>query len=147
MAADTLCEIAADGINLYGEKIWRTPAGLYGGAGDDAAVDMVLTWLRFGRRSRKKAPAFNAEIDFTGLLISPDKSVWLIDKNVSPVRFYPQKTAIGSGGNHAIALMAMGLSAAKAVQKIIDERLAPSVGGQVQTLTLKKRKAGIRASS
>lgn len=140
LAADSLCEIPEDGINLYGAKIWRTPSGLFGGAGDDAAVDMVLAWLMRGKHSRNKAPAFAAEVDFVGLLIASDKSVWLIDKNVSPVRFYPQKTAIGSGGNYAIALMATGMSAPEAVKKIIAERLAPGCGGDVQTLQLRAKK-------
>jgi hypothetical protein len=142
LAADTRCE-TEDGAIVYGTKIWRTPRGLFGGAGDDVAVGMVLTWLRLGNSKRHKAPVFAADTEFTGILVERS-ALWLIDKNVSPVRYFQQKTAIGTGGPYAIALMATGLSARESVQKIIDDRLAPGVGGEVQTLTLKKRKAGIR---
>ena len=145
LAADTYCT-TADGEVIYGPKIYKTPCGLYGGAGDDPAIELVRLWLMRGGKIKTRPPSFAQGIAFTGLLVDRDGDLFVLDTNILPVRFFPQKFAIGSGAQAAIALMHCGHSAAEAIQKIITHRLVDACGGEVQTLTLKKKKGGIRKS-
>ena len=143
LASDTLCTGLDDGT-MQGDKIWRTPSGLFGGAGDDPAIEIVRLWLMSGSRLKNRPPSFGEGVEFSGLLIAPNRDVFFIDKNILPVRYRPQRFAIGSGQQAALALMAVGLTAPEAVKTIIEKQIVSGVGGEVQSLTLKKRKAGIR---
>ena len=145
LAADTYCT-TSDGDIIYGPKIYETPCGLYGGAGDDPAIELVRLWLMKGGTIKKRPPAFGEKVNFIGLLIDRDRDLFILDNNILPVRYFPQKFAIGTGGKTAMALMHCGHSAAEAVQKIISDKLVDGCGGEVQTLTLKKKKGGIRKS-
>lgn len=138
LAADTLCT-TNDGAPVYGEKIWTVPQGLYGGAGDDPIIEAVLLWLRRGSKPKHR-PNLSAECNFTGLVVEHDGRLVILDWHLIPVRYFPQKFAIGTGGNAALALMHCGHTAESAIQKIIAERLDNDTGGTTTTLRLPARR-------
>lgn len=141
LAADTLCT-TADGAVIYGDKIWRTPLGLFGGAGDDNAVEKIRIWLMRGGKERHK-PTLAQDASVVCLVVRPDKTLCVIDHQLTPVPYHAQKFAIGTGGPPALAYMKAGKSAAQAVQMVIDGNW-DGCGGSVQTLALKRAKKGIR---
>lgn len=134
LAGDTLCTTSDDTV-IYGDKIWRTPIGLFGGAGDDPAIEILLLWIQNGAKVAER-PTLPEDADFTGLLIKPDRTIAVLDTQFVPVTYYPQRFAIGSGAAYAIAYMTEGFTSTEAIQRIIDRRLDPHTGGTVTSLTL-----------
>ena len=145
LAADTLMSDGSDQFQTI--KIFRLKDGrLFGGAGHAGYAARVLEWLGNGSKKKDRPDlATFAKASFEGLLID-GCCCFLLDGYLAPIPVSGNRAAIGSGASHALTLMATGLSAAQAVQTIIDKQLADGVGGEVQTLTLSKRKAGIRKS-
>lgn len=142
LAADTLSTGPDDNGVYFGPKIHRTPHGLFAGCGDDGPIQAALEWIRAGAPSDERPPPIDAKETLGGLLIRPDGGVAVLSEKFFLIDYFQQQAAMGSGGDFALAFMRMGMSAPEAVQRVIDLRLDINTGGDVQTLTLNKRKAG-----
>lgn len=136
LAADTRIVVGARITN--GDKIWRVRNRLYGAAGDAASCAAVYYWLQKGGRAQDR-PTLDKDAEFEGLLIEPDGAVCILDERLIPVSIRGDY-AIGSGAEFAIALMATGMSSENAVLTIIEKNLADGCGGEVQRLSLGRRK-------
>lgn len=134
VAADSLCT-TSDGTVLHGPKLYRTPLGIYGGAGDDAPIELAREWLCAGARSGSR-PAHSTEWEFTGLVVRPGRLL-LMDRAFVLVEYPPQPFAIGTGAAAALALLASGLTPQLAVARIIALHLDHDTGGTVQHIALR----------
>lgn len=124
-------------------KVFELKDGrLLGIAGHAGYAARVLEWLGNGSK-KKDRPDFSvfAKGSFEGLLIDGG-CCFMLDGYLAPIPMTGKHAAIGSGASHAMALMSTGMTAPQAVAHIIQNNLADGVGGEVQSLTLKKRKAG-----
>ena len=146
MAADTRCSggFSSDPTT----KIYQLKSGgLYGFAGSAGYGMLVYEWLCNGAKLKQKPKLLTDDDGIEAILVTPSGAVSLMDNYLAPISVTSGRTAIGSGGDQAKALMHSGMTAREAVQFIVDHQLDLFTGGEVQTLALKKRKAGIRASS
>ena len=144
LACDSLMTDGSDQFHTL--KIFRLKDGrLFGGAGHAGYAARILEWLGNGSK-KKDRPDLSvfSKGSFEGLLID-EGCCFMLDAYLAPIPIVGKRAAVGSGASHAMALMAAGYSAPDAVAFIISNNLADGVGGEVQSLTLKKRKAGIRA--
>lgn len=112
--------LAADSRYVNGNTAWRggklyrlANGGLFAGCSDAGAVNAVVEWLN---GVEKQKPVIDKETGFAGLLIRADKSVWYLDRYLSPQAVSQSFIAIGSGRDFALAAMHLGRSAAAAVE-------------------------------
>lgn len=144
LAADTRCADGTDNGEV--RKIWRLRNGhLFGGAGDAGFCAAVRFWLERNAKNPAAAPDRppmygDAPPSFIGLLISPSGQAFILDHYLAPIETLGGPQAVGSGASHALTLMRNGLNSAQAVRRIIEQQLADGVGGEVQTLTLRRLK-------
>lgn len=129
-------------------KIYELPSGgLFGGAGMAGYVALVRDWLLGGAKPKNRPDCSRYEDAwFGGILIDPKGKCFALDPFLSVIPITAEHYAVGSGAAQVNALMAVGYSADKAVAIVIEKRLADGVGGDVQTLALKRAKKGIRKS-
>ena len=145
MAADTQCTGGASTDQT--SKIFRLKSGgLYGFAGSAGFGMLVYEWLCNGAKLKLKPKVLDDDDGIEAIIVTPSGEVSLMDNYLAPIVVTSGITAIGSGGDQAKALMRSGMSAAEAVTFIIANRLDVFTGGDLETLTLKKRKAGKSAS-
>ena len=145
MAADTQC--TSGGSTDATTKIFRLKSGgLFGFAGSAGYGMLVYEWLCLGAKLKHKPKVLDDDDGIEAIVVSPSGEVSMMDNYLAPISVTSGVTAIGSGGDQAKALMRSGMSASDAVDFIVTNRLDIFTGGEVQTLTLKKRKAGIRKS-
>lgn len=144
MAADSQCTSGTSTDATV--KIYRLKSGgLYGYAGSAGYGALVYEWLCTGAKLKHKPKLLDGDDGIEAILVAPDGEVSVMDNYLAPIPV-TGPTATGSGGDCAKALMHSGMTARQAVQFIVDNRLDIFTGGEVQSLTLKKRKAGIRKS-
>ena len=144
LASDSRCTDGADNNEV--RKIWRLKNGyLFGGAGEAGFCAAVRHWLEIsiGRKRSPDKPSIYGDTlpTFAGLLIRPDGMCFLLDPHLAPIETLGGPQAVGSGASHAITLMRNGHSAASAVKTIVDQQLADGVGGAIQTITLRRKRA------
>jgi hypothetical protein len=128
------------------QKIWRLPNGsLFGGAGSAGYVAVVRDWLMTGGSLKHKPDCSKFEGAFAGcIIIGKDGSCSALDPYLSSIAVNAPHYAVGSGAPHANTLMAIGYSAEDAVRVIVEKQLADGVGGEIQTLTLRRKGANTR---
>lgn len=127
MACDSRVQI--DGQWWPGTKIYRVGDMLIGGAGDTAAINKAIEWLRKGR----KGPPPKQPDEFCLLSLGPGGvRYWSHKLDSEPVDrgFH----AIGSGGNAALGAMLHGASAKEAVE--IAREVDTATGGDVVVIAL-----------
>ena len=98
-------------------KIFRSGDALAAYAGDADGGEEMLAWFGAGR-DPEKFPASQREKDtWNGLLVVlPDGNLWQYERTPYPVKFPPQRFAIGSGRDFALAAMHCGKTASEAVE-------------------------------
>ncbi len=129
LAADTRC--TSSGLPYRVNKCCRLISGaLFAGAGTMSAYEAVRMWLD---NSGIGARPDNLK-DFTGLLIDHESRIWLMDETAKRYEIFAPFFAIGSGRDFAIAAMALGKSAAQAVE--LASRFDIWTGGPITELTL-----------
>jgi ATP-dependent protease HslVU (ClpYQ) peptidase subunit len=145
MAADTRCTSGVSGDSTM--KIFRLKSGgLYGFAGSAGYGMLVYEWLCNGAKLKLKPKVLEDDDGIEAIVVAPSGQVSLMDNYLAPIVVTSGMTAIGSGGDQAKALMHSGMTAEQAVSFIIANQLDVFTGGKTESLTLKKRKAGIRKS-
>lgn len=132
MACDS-CWATQEGLQEISlTKIRRLKSGgLLGGAGEGDARDVEL--LLENVKSEKDLPLRSKlqelRIDWTGLLVLPDGSVWTVatsdtpdkkDAEVGVCQFNRGFASVGTGAELAIGAMAAGKSAYEAVKIVCD---------------------------
>lgn len=119
---------------------------LFGGAGMAGYVALVRDWLMSGAAAKHRPDCAKYEGAWFGGIIIKGGECFALDSFLSAIRITAPHYAVGSGGAQANALMSTGMTAPQAVAHIIQNNLADGVGGQVQTLVLRRAKKGIRKS-
>ena len=150
--------IAFDGVTLASDSQMTDDCGvtscskiftigkdcLFGGAGMAGYVALVRDWLMAGAPAKSRPDCSKYEGAWFGGIIIKGGKCLALDSFLSAIPITAKFYAVGSGAAQANALMSTGMTAPQAVAHIIQNNLADGVGGEVQSLTLKKRKAGIR---
>lgn len=128
------------------QKIVRLKSGGLFGAAGDAATDDIANLLD---KLRKPLPTakqiISLEIEFSGLWVKPDGSVFIIDADktkeerwkASMFQINEPFFAIGSGDSYALGAMDRGASAKQAVETAI--KFDSACGGPVQVFKLKEQ--------
>lgn len=99
-------------------KIGQAPDGtIGGGAGQMAEVSRFLEWMTGGMDG---APPKVINDDTECIFIRPDGVVWWLGHDCLPSRLDGDFFAIGSGFRIAIGAMAMGATAARAIEVCAD---------------------------
>lgn len=127
MAADSE---AYSNITSRVQKLYRLPDGsVFGAAGACQQVLEVIAWLNGGDKP--------TDLDnFDGLCITAAGVVEEIGSRLMRQQVLEPFYAIGSGAPFAMAAMACGQSAVKAVR--IAVRFDPGSGGRVQSMKVKR---------
>lgn len=122
-------------------KIWRVPGNrLFGGAGQAGYVSLVRDWIFDGAKNKNRPDCSRYEDAYFGGILICGGECFALDPFLSTMKITAKHYAIGSGAPQALALMSAGMSAPEALAHIIKHELADGCGGDVQTLTLNKRK-------
>lgn len=137
MAADM--QVTAGNRKFRTTKVRATKAGgLVGGAGNLAHVLKVFDWVEGGMKGDK--PDFGEDDgEFECLIVEPDRSVWLLDEELVPMRVEDGFLAIGSGGPYAVAAMECGRTPEEAVE--VAAKFDPATSAPVQVWRLDPPKA------
>lgn len=121
--------ISAGTVAYSTTKIRRTADGrLIGASGDYGVCCAVLDWLEQGG---PRPASQESERWVSALEILPDGVIWLHNRD-SRWRVEDRFIAIGSGQDYALAVMALGHDAEKAVE--IAARFDPGTGNGVDRL-------------
>jgi len=136
MAADTQGDFG--GLRMRAAKVRRLSDGtLVGGAGCDGTFQAMADWIAQGGPdlSPKSRPAAQSDEEMSVHLIEarPDGAVFLHTRS-GRTAVVERAFAVGSGGHFALAAMALGQTAAQAVELAI--RLDTRSGGDVEALDL-----------
>jgi len=129
MAADRRISM---GTTTYSStKIRRTADGrLIGATGDWPVASLVLDWLEHGGA---RPDCQSSDRWCTALEVTPDGRCWLHQRDGKwPVE--DAFTAIGSGREYALAVMAVGLGAEKGVE--VAARFDPGTGNGIDALEI-----------
>ena len=127
-----------------GPKLSRSPKGsVAGGSGragllrrfHQLVVDgLIDAWLEAGATEPLSGMSFRDEGDFGAIFATRGSGVWLIDDRGCPVRFQAEFYAEGGAREMVMGAMAVGASAAEAVEIAI--RFSDYASGRVETLSL-----------
>lgn len=114
-------------------KIFRRKDALIGLAGESEPGLVFLKWYGSG----KAAPSvlIDAEADFTALVLNAH-GVFEYGKYCEPEKVLGRYWAVGSGAKAALGAMAMGASAARAVEVACE--IDPYTAAPIRSLTLKR---------
>lgn len=148
MATDGRITDDSDIFSNKCQKAFRLKDGSLLGLSGDAAYQEIIDLFNKtkGLPTVKKLKAL--EIDFTGILVKPDETVWLVEVNrpkeedksdqwmATVFEIKEQFIACGSGAKYALGAMERGATAEQAVKVAIKYDSAS--GGQTQVLTLKE---------
>jgi 20S proteasome alpha/beta subunit len=130
LAADTRC--SSGGMVFRVSKIRRCPDGrLIGGSGESGAVEAFMTWLQTGNPDGRPEFQDRDDDNVHVLEVRLDGTVWWHGR-FAPFRVCQEFIAIGSGQHFAMAAMAMGAGAKRAVE--IACRFDAGSGEPVETL-------------
>lgn len=116
-------------------KLYVIRGEIIGIAGDCAEAYNYLDWLKCGAKPSQK-PNFDKDSEFEALHVTKD-GVFHVTKSIHKV-LVGTPSAIGSGGDYAMAAMMAGATPQKAVS--ISMKLDPYTGGRVVTKRLGKAK-------
>ena len=128
------------GITSCSKIFTLSNGSLFGGAGMAGYVSLVRDWLLSGAPSKSRPDCAKYEGAWFGGIIIRGGECYALDAFLSAIRITAPHYAVGSGAAQANALMAAGFTAEKAVAFVIQNNLADGVGGEVQTLQLRKRR-------
>lgn len=107
-------------LPMTGTKIYRHNGMLLAISGNAASGEEMLHWFIHGCNIDKFPQIQRDKNDFSGLLvIDKNKNILKYEYSPHPIRLLPQKTAIGSGRDFAIAAMHLGKNAREAVEVAI----------------------------
>jgi hypothetical protein len=105
-------QLTTSGCRFQTTKAHRLPDGsLFASCGAVEPAAIVLRWLREGGEK----PTLDKDSDFEGVLVKPDKTVWVLYKQLEPVPIESPCYATGSGRDFALAALQMGKTAKEAV--------------------------------
>lgn len=114
LAADKL--FSHGSLQMTGTKIQKIGAALVGFSGDASIAAELIEWFS-GGCAPEKFPATQRNENLSELLVVwPNGDVHKYQRSPLPVKFPPQKCAIGSGRDFAIAAMHLGQTARQAVE-------------------------------
>jgi len=134
MAADTQVNVGT--ATFPSKKIFATPYGIVGAAGDAIDCSTFLSWV-FAGMKRKSRPSFEKEDDeeynFQALVLSFD-GLFFFEKDCCPLRIERDFHAIGTGADAAVAAFLCGKTPKRAVE--IAGQVDNSTGGPVTVLKL-----------
>ena len=130
MAADRQGELFC--TKTFRTKIMRIGALLVGCAGEARASESVCQWLASGA-DPEKFPKI-AEADKANVLVAGPKGLFLYENSPVPMRLENKFFALGSGGDAAMATMALGFDARRAVE--IACEVCTGCGGGIDTLSV-----------
>lgn len=115
-------------------KIRRINGCLVGSAGDFSPIQAMFNWFAKGADTEKLPDCQKDKDRFAILLvITPEKKIMRYEQDGFPYEIEEDKYAIGCGRDYAIAAMAMGADAVKAVE--IASRFDAGCGDGVDTLS------------
>lgn len=114
-------------------KIRRINGSLVGCAGNSAIANEVMAWFERGAVPADFPPAQRDENDSVGMLVvEKSGAVYKFERSPYPIRLEESCVAIGSGGDYARAAMALGKTAAEAID--VAAMFDPGTGNGVDTL-------------
>lgn len=147
LAADK--QATEGGLRHLTTKIKRIEKGrfkgyLMGGAGCTSQANMMMSWFESGANP-EYFPQYQDTEDLSAqlLVISPKREILRFDFNPIPIVFHDEMYALGNGRDVALGAMAMGATAAIAVE--VASELCSGCGMGVDVLDLyppKKSKKG-----
>lgn len=141
--------IAWDGVTLAGDrmasngntavsvrKIHRIRDHLIGCAGIASQMAAFLHWFEQGAHADQFPPEIlDPEMGNVGaIVITPDSQVLFFESSPYPLQILDERHAIGSGGEIALAAMAMGKTARQAVELACE--LTITCGRGIDTMRL-----------
>lgn len=133
MAADTQMTFG-DSSKAQVSKITRLADGsLFAAAGSVRPSSKLKEWALAGFDPAKR-PKFGPKAEVEALHIKPDGTIWYYDGSTFPDKLENEFYAIGSGGAYALAAMACGRSAVRAVK--IAARFDSSTSEPVESISL-----------
>ena len=97
-------------------KLHRHDGWLIAYCGDSDAGEEMLAWFRAGAKPEDFPEQQRKDDRFAPLLAIRAGEIRLYERTPHPVRYPPQKFAMGSGRDFALAAMHCGCSAAEAVE-------------------------------
>lgn len=133
LAADTQMTFG-DSSKARVSKIVRLADGsLFATAGSIRPGAKLKEWAMGGFDPAKR-PKFGPKAEVEALHIKPDGTIWYYDGSAIPDKLEDKFYAIGSGGAYALAAMACGRSAARAVK--IAARFDSGTSEPVESISL-----------
>ena len=128
MAADRQGELFC--TKTFRTKIRRIGSLLVGCAGEARASEAVCQWLVSGADSARFPNI--AEADKANVLVAGPDGLFVYENSPFPMRLENKFFALGSGGDAAMATMALGFDARRAVE--IACEVCTGCGGGIDTL-------------
>lgn len=139
--------VAWDGITLAADRLYTVGSAafistkvkkhgdlLLAFSGDVDQGEEMLDWIISGAKKADFPEKQRDHERFTRVLaITRDKNILAYECTPFPIRMPPQKYAMGSGRDFALAAMYLGQTAIQAVQ--LASLFDPGTGGGVDTLT------------
>lgn len=115
LAADKRCN--SEGVGFVTSKAFGFGGYLAAYVGDSAFGEQILAWFRDGHDPDAFPESQRSKDDWAELLIVwPSGEMWSYEKTPYPIKFPPQKYAMGSGRDFALAAMHLGKTAQEAVE-------------------------------
>lgn len=129
LAGDSL-GVIGNSLRVKSQKLFRLDDGrLFGGSGRYDDVLAVSEWL--DDEDREEPPKVE---DFAGIVVTPSGECYRIEESLVLMPIFERCHAVGSGRDFAIAAMALGKTAAEAVE--FAKQFDVWTGGDVRTLCL-----------
>lgn len=111
LAADR--QLTSNGVRFETTKAHRLKDGsLFASCGELQQKAIVRNYLN----GEAEKPNISKDDDFDGLLIKPDGSAWMLNKNLTAIPIESSCFATGSGRDFALLAMHMGKTAREAVE-------------------------------
>lgn len=104
--------MTCNGVRFETTKAHKLPDGsLFASCGEVENNVAVRQWLS----GSGDKPILSKDDSFDGILIKPDGTAWMLNKNLHPVAIESQCFATGSGRDFALLAMHLGKTAREAV--------------------------------
>lgn len=135
-------QIAADGLETWGDQVFRTDArkivvrskAVFALSGSSAMIERIIDWEQAG--AKDKPPSEGVDNKWTLLAMRADGSRLLYTSSTPYPVPLPMLFAIGSGADYAMGAMRAGKSPREAIEIIRDHRLDVWTGGEIQVVEL-----------
>lgn len=115
-------------------KLHRHGPWLLAYVGDSDAGEEVLAWFRAGAKPDDFPERQRQDDRFAPLLAIQRGEIRIYERTPHPIRYSPQKFAMGSGRDFALAAMHCGKSAAEAVE--VASMFDPGTGFGVDAMEI-----------